>query len=62
MEGAAAAQIANANDIAILGTRIISNYKVNGGQYSPETAAANQGYVYEVVKEHISTLDGEWSS
>ncbi|WP_404349610.1 5'-methylthioadenosine/S-adenosylhomocysteine nucleosidase [Sutcliffiella horikoshii] len=59
MEGAAAAQIAGAYDIAFLGIRILSNNKVNGGKYNPETAAANQGYVYEVVKEYISTLDGE---
>ncbi|QFT87692.1 5'-methylthioadenosine/S-adenosylhomocysteine nucleosidase [Bacillus sp. THAF10] len=59
MEGAAAAQIADAYDIAFLGIRILSNNKVNGGTYNPETAAANQGYVYEVVKEYISTLDGE---
>lgn len=59
MEGAAAAQIADAYDIAFLGIRILSNNKVNGGKYNPETAAANQGYVYEVVKEYVSTLDGE---
>ncbi|MGM0837966.1 MAG: 5'-methylthioadenosine/S-adenosylhomocysteine nucleosidase [Bacillota bacterium] len=56
MEGAAAAQIAGAYDIAFLGIRVLSNNKVNGGKYNPETAAANQGYVYEVVKEYISTL------
>ncbi|KMJ57654.1 5'-methylthioadenosine nucleosidase [Bacillus sp. LL01] len=59
MEGAAAAQIADAYDTAFLGIRILSNNKVNGGKYNPETAAANQGYVYEVVKEYISTLQGE---
>lgn len=59
MEGAAAAQIAGAYDIAFLGIRILSNNKVNGGKYNPETAAANQGYVYEVVKEYISTLPGK---
>ncbi|TYS58557.1 5'-methylthioadenosine/S-adenosylhomocysteine nucleosidase [Sutcliffiella horikoshii] len=59
MEGAAAAQIADAYDIAFLGIRILSNNKVNGGKYNPETAAANQGYVYEVVKEYISTLPGK---
>ncbi len=59
MEGAAAAQIAGAYDIPFLGIRILSNNKVNGGKYKPETAAANQGYVYEVVKEYISTLPGE---
>ncbi|WP_010199962.1 5'-methylthioadenosine/S-adenosylhomocysteine nucleosidase [Bacillus sp. m3-13] len=58
MEGAAAAQIAGAYDIAFLGIRILSNNKVNGGKYNPETATANQGYVYEVVKEYIGTLDG----
>ncbi|MFP5111731.1 5'-methylthioadenosine/S-adenosylhomocysteine nucleosidase [Bacillaceae bacterium C204] len=59
MEGAAAAQIANAYDVAFLGIRILSNNKTNGGQYNPNTAAANQDYVYEVVKQYISTLQSK---
>ncbi|MDR0140087.1 5'-methylthioadenosine/S-adenosylhomocysteine nucleosidase [Metabacillus idriensis] len=54
MEGASAAQIANAYDVAFLGIRVLSNNKVNGGKYNPDTAAANQEYVYEVVKKYIS--------
>lgn len=40
MEGAAAAQIAKAYDIPFLGIRVLSNNKVNGGQYNPDTATA----------------------
>ncbi|WP_281658632.1 5'-methylthioadenosine/S-adenosylhomocysteine nucleosidase [Halobacillus sp. Cin3] len=53
MEGAAGAQIAKAYDTPYLGIRILSNNKTNGGEYNPETAASNQDYVYEVVKEYI---------
>ncbi|HEY2421659.1 MAG TPA: 5'-methylthioadenosine/S-adenosylhomocysteine nucleosidase [Neobacillus sp.] len=56
MEGAAVAQIAKAYDVKFLGIRVLSNNKVNGGKYSPDTAAANQDYVYEVVKKYISTI------
>ncbi|WP_413306373.1 5'-methylthioadenosine/S-adenosylhomocysteine nucleosidase [Bacillus sp. 1P10SD] len=56
MEGAAAAQIADAYDVAFLGIRILSNNKTNGGAYNPNTAAANQEYVFEVVKHYISTI------
>ncbi|MFJ5761018.1 5'-methylthioadenosine/S-adenosylhomocysteine nucleosidase [Neobacillus sp. NPDC093182] len=56
MEGASAAQIADAYDVAFLGIRILSNNKTNGGTYNPGTAAANQEYVYEVVKEYISMM------
>ncbi|NMH69322.1 5'-methylthioadenosine/S-adenosylhomocysteine nucleosidase [Bacillus sp. RO3] len=56
MEGAAAAQIAGAYDVAFLGIRILSNNKTNGGAYNPETASANQEYVYEVVKEYIAKI------
>ena len=56
MEGAAAAQIAQAYEIPSLVIRILSNNKTNGGKYDPNTAAANQDYVYEVVKKYISTL------
>ncbi|MYL30832.1 5'-methylthioadenosine nucleosidase [Halobacillus halophilus] len=55
MEGAAGAQIAKAYDTPYLGIRILSNNKTNGGEYNPETAASNQDYVYEVVKEYIKT-------
>ncbi|MEG9295381.1 5'-methylthioadenosine/S-adenosylhomocysteine nucleosidase [Mangrovibacillus sp. Mu-81] len=53
MEGAAGAQIAKAYDIPYLGIRILSNNKVNGGQYNPDTAQANQEFVYKVVKQYI---------
>lgn len=56
MEGAAAAQIAGAYDVPFLGIRVLSNNKTNGGAYNPDTAAANQGYVYEVVKEYIREM------
>jgi adenosylhomocysteine nucleosidase len=56
MEGASVAQIADAYDVPFLGIRILSNNITNGGTYNSGTAAANQEYVYEVVKEYISTL------
>lgn len=56
METASAAQISAAYDIPFLGIRILSNNKTNEGAYNPDTASANQDYVYEVVKEYISTL------
>lgn len=59
MEGAAAAQIAEAYDVAFLGIRVLSNNKVNGGKYNPNTAAANQEYVYEVVKKYIATISSK---
>ncbi|MEC3884004.1 5'-methylthioadenosine/S-adenosylhomocysteine nucleosidase [Halobacillus sp. HZG1] len=55
MEGAAGAQIAKAYDVPYLGIRTLSNNKTNGGEYNPDTAEANQDYVYEVVKEYLST-------
>lgn len=57
MEGAAAAQIAGAYDVPFLGIRVLSNNKTNGGAYNPDTAAANQVYVYEVVKEYIAEME-----
>jgi adenosylhomocysteine nucleosidase len=56
MEGASAAQIAKAYDVAFLGIRVLSNNKVNGGKYNPTTAEACQEYVFEVVKKYISTI------
>ncbi|MFK3959033.1 5'-methylthioadenosine/S-adenosylhomocysteine nucleosidase [Guptibacillus hwajinpoensis] len=53
MEGAAGAQIAQAFDVPFLGIRILSNNKVNGGEYNPNTAEANQEYVYKVVQQYI---------
>jgi adenosylhomocysteine nucleosidase len=53
MEGAAGAQIAKAYDIPYLGIRILSNNKVNGGQYNPDTGEANQEFIYKVVKQYI---------
>ncbi|OAT82001.1 5'-methylthioadenosine nucleosidase [Bacillus sp. MKU004] len=55
MEGASGAQIAAAYDVPFLGIRVLSNNKVNGGQYNPDTAEANQAYVLEVLKEYITT-------
>ncbi|WP_139377052.1 5'-methylthioadenosine/S-adenosylhomocysteine nucleosidase [Halobacillus hunanensis] len=55
MESASAAQIAKAYEVPFLAIRILSNNKTNGGEYNPNTAAANQGYVLEVVKQYIST-------
>ncbi|WP_377890773.1 5'-methylthioadenosine/S-adenosylhomocysteine nucleosidase [Alkalihalobacillus sp. R86527] len=54
MEGAAGAQIAKSYDVPFLGIRVLSNNKVNNGTYNPDTAEANQEYVYEVVQEYIS--------
>ncbi|MFJ7977167.1 5'-methylthioadenosine/S-adenosylhomocysteine nucleosidase [Peribacillus sp. NPDC096379] len=59
MEGAAAAQMAQAYDVAFLGIRVLSNNKTNGGKYNPDTASANQEYVYEVVKKYITTLSSK---
>ncbi|MEY8348210.1 5'-methylthioadenosine/S-adenosylhomocysteine nucleosidase [Bacillus cereus] len=56
MEGAAAAQIAQAYDVPFLGIRVLSNNKTNNGKYNSNTAAANQEYVYEVVKKYIATM------
>ncbi|MFG6150131.1 5'-methylthioadenosine/S-adenosylhomocysteine nucleosidase [Halobacillus sp. B23F22_1] len=56
MEGAAGAQMADAYDVPYLGIRILSNNKTNNGEYDPDTAQANQEYVYEVVREYISTM------
>lgn len=53
MEGAAGAQIAQAYDVPFLGIRILSNNKVNEGEYNPNTAEANQEYVYKVVQQYI---------
>nr|WP_286138447.1 5'-methylthioadenosine/S-adenosylhomocysteine nucleosidase [Bacillus sp. AFS055030] len=55
MEGAAAAQISQAYNVAFLGIRVLSNNKTNGGKYDPTTATACQEYVMEVVKKYIST-------
>ncbi len=59
MEGASAAQISKAYDVPFLGIRVLSNNKTNGGQYDPTTAAANQDYVFEVVKEYITMKKGK---
>ncbi|WP_273852696.1 5'-methylthioadenosine/S-adenosylhomocysteine nucleosidase [Guptibacillus spartinae] len=57
MEGAAGAQIAQAYDVPFLGIRILSNNKVNGGEYNPNTAEANQEYVYKVVQQYIKNQE-----
>ncbi|PEJ57493.1 5'-methylthioadenosine nucleosidase [Bacillus sp. AFS002410] len=54
MEGAAAAQIAQAYNVPFLGIRVLSNNKTNGGQYNATTAEACQEYVVEVVQQYIS--------
>ncbi|WP_299237066.1 5'-methylthioadenosine/S-adenosylhomocysteine nucleosidase [uncultured Halomonas sp.] len=56
MESASSAMISKAYDVPFLAIRILSNNKTNNGAYNPETAAANQEYVYEVVREYISFL------
>ncbi|GLB59606.1 5'-methylthioadenosine/S-adenosylhomocysteine nucleosidase [Cytobacillus sp. NCCP-133] len=56
MEGAAAAQISKAYNVPFLGIRVLSNNKTNGGAYNPNTAEANQDYVYEVVKQYITDM------
>jgi adenosylhomocysteine nucleosidase len=50
--------ISAAYEVPFLGIRILSNNKTNGGAYNPDTAAANQEYVYEVVKQYISEIEG----
>lgn len=57
MESASSAMISKAYDVPFLAIRILSNNKTNGGAYNPETAAANQEYVYKVVQEYIATLE-----
>ena len=49
-------EIAKAYDVPFLGIRVLSNNKTNGGKYNPNTAAANQEYVYEVVKKYIDSI------
>ncbi|WP_261384351.1 5'-methylthioadenosine/S-adenosylhomocysteine nucleosidase [Planococcus sp. CPCC 101016] len=56
MESASAAMISKAYDVPFLAIRILSNNKTNDGAYNADTAAANQEYVYEVVKEYIASL------
>jgi len=57
MESASSAMISKAYDVPFLAIRILSNNKTNDGAYNPDTAAANQEYVYEVVKEYIAFLE-----
>nr|WP_197684181.1 5'-methylthioadenosine/S-adenosylhomocysteine nucleosidase [Planococcus antarcticus] len=59
MESASSAMISKAYDVPFLAIRILSNNKTNDGAYNPETAAANQEYVYEVVQEYIAFLEKE---
>lgn len=59
MESASSAMISKAYDVPFLAIRILSNNKTNDGTYNADTAAANQDYVYEVVKEYISFLESE---
>lgn len=59
MESASSAMISKAYDVPFLAIRILSNNKTNDGTYNADTAAANQDYVYEVVKEYISFLENE---
>ncbi|MDJ0331496.1 MULTISPECIES: 5'-methylthioadenosine/S-adenosylhomocysteine nucleosidase [Planococcus] len=57
MESASSAMISKAYDVPFLAIRILSNNKTNEGAYNPETAAANQEYVYKVVQEYIAALE-----
>lgn len=59
MESASSAMISKAYDVPFLAIRILSNNKTNDGAYNADTAAANQEYVYEVVREYISLLKGK---
>ncbi|MBZ0332884.1 5'-methylthioadenosine/S-adenosylhomocysteine nucleosidase [Marinobacter sp. AL4B] len=59
MESASSAMISKAYGIPFLAIRILSNNKTNDGAYNPDTAAANQEYVYEVVQEYISFLKNQ---
>ncbi|ANU24874.1 5'-methylthioadenosine nucleosidase [Planococcus donghaensis] len=59
MESASSAMISKAYDVPFLAIRILSNNKTNDGAYNPDTAAANQEYVYEVVKEYIAALESK---
>ncbi len=59
MESASSAMISKAYDVPFLAIRILSNNKTNNGAYNPDTAAANQEYVYEVVQEYITFLEGK---
>ncbi|MCK6255498.1 5'-methylthioadenosine/S-adenosylhomocysteine nucleosidase [Fictibacillus sp. KIGAM418] len=56
MEGASAAQMAQAYNVPFLGIRVLSNNKTNGGKYNPNTAEACQNYVYQVVEKYISEI------
>ncbi|MFD1008618.1 MULTISPECIES: 5'-methylthioadenosine/S-adenosylhomocysteine nucleosidase [Oceanisphaera] len=59
MESASSAMISKAYDVPFLAIRILSNNKTNNGAYNADTAAANQEYVYEVVREYISFLNNK---
>ncbi|ANU26169.1 5'-methylthioadenosine nucleosidase [Planococcus versutus] len=59
MESASSAMISKAYDVPFLAIRILSNNKTNDGAYNPDTAAANQEYVYEVVQEYIRFLESK---
>jgi len=56
MEGAAAAMIADAYKVPMLGIRVLSNNITNGGKYDPSTAEDCQVFVLNVVKKYIQTL------
>ena len=56
MEGAAAAMIAEAFGVPMLGIRVLSNNLTNGGGYDPSTARDCQEFTMEVVRHFISTL------
>lgn len=57
MEGASAAQMAEAYGVPFLGIRVLSNNKTNDGMYNPKTAEYCEEYVMQVVKAYISTLN-----
>ncbi|MFV0575043.1 MAG: 5'-methylthioadenosine/S-adenosylhomocysteine nucleosidase [Vibrio sp.] len=56
MEGASAAQIAEAYQVPFLSIRILSNNITNGGHYNPNTAKDCQAFVKDVMVKYIQTL------
>jgi adenosylhomocysteine nucleosidase len=56
MEGSAAAMIASAYGVPMLGIRVLSNNITNGGKYDPTTAIDCQEFVIKVVEQYITNI------
>jgi adenosylhomocysteine nucleosidase len=56
METASAAQIAGLYGVPFLGIRVVSDNTTNGAAYDPQTGAACEDYVFEVVKAYVRSL------